>query len=89
MPNHLTRNECNYASLQKLAPVKQEQINKANAFLKLTKLQKYASSVLATLHSMGLVMMKQVNVSSELSTNSFFCLFAEIHPKFVDEPQDQ
>ena len=62
---------------------------KANAFLKVTKLPKYASSVLATLRSMGLVMMKQVNVSLEPSTNSFFHLFAASHPEFVDEPQDQ
>ena len=84
-----TRNEPNYASLWKIAPIKKEQINKANAILKLTKLPKYASSVLATLCSMGLVMMKPVNVSSEPNTSSFFCLFAESHPEFIDEPQDQ
>ena len=83
-----THNEPNYESLRKLADVKKEQIKKANAFLKLSKQPKYASSVLATLHSMGLVKVKPTEQKNDV-TNIFFRLFVESHPEFAEIPMEQ
>ena len=65
-----TRNEPNFASLHQLALIKREQIQKANAFLKIKKEPKYASNVLATLCSMGIVLVKPND--TEPNNNIFF-----------------
>ena len=65
-----TKNEPNYPSLHKMAPIKKEQIKKANAFLKPSKIPKYASTVHATLQSMALVMVKLMEASNEPTTAS-------------------
>ena len=76
----------NYEALVKEAPVKHDQIEKANEFLQLQRAAKHAVTVHATWKEMGLDMVEE----EDNLPNSFFQNFAQSDPDLcLLEPNEQ
>ena len=82
----LTLEAPNYEALMKEAPIKHDQIEKANEFLRLQRAAKHRATVHATLKEMGLDMVEE----EDNLPNSFFCIFTWSDPDLhLLEPEEQ